>query len=370
MSAKKQVSRITRQTLSQPTENPARRYRCIRCEKDYGEPSDYFFRNVASPLTYNNDGYLRMCKECCTNLYEDLYKAYNDEKLACIMICHYLDYPFYHSIFDSICRGNTRFSLGLYVRRMNNTQNRSKTFQQTLASGELLKTDKDVREGAEVKWSASDLKNKRYVINSIGYDCFSDESYSSADRKFLFNTLSGYLVDDVLDDPHRTQSAIRMVKTILQSSKIDNLINNELASNEPSSNLKSYTESKDKLDRNINQVANDNGFTIKNGGKSLQSSSTLTNIMKEMLDNNFEDIKVNTFDIKMSKAFQHISDISNKSILDQLNFQSDDYARMVSAQREMIEKYERDLQEEQEKNRLLMVENEQLKEQVEDGDPS
>lgn len=365
----KQTPKINRQTLLAPEKTTdEKKYRCIRCQNEYLDANEHFYRNAYSPLTFSNDGYIHICKECCNNLYEDLFKQYKSERLACIMLCYYLDYPFITAIFDSIRKGSRKFSFTSYLRRISLPQNRDKTFQYTIETGELGKSNEDVLEENEDRWKVSDAKNKKYVISSLGYDCFLDSNYSSADRKFLFNTLSAYLVDDVLNDPHRTQSAIRLVETLLQSSKLGTLINNELAKTSPADTLKTYIEAKDRLDKNINQLANDNGFSIKNGGKALQGSNTLTNIMKEMVDNNFEDVKVNVFDIKMSNAFKSISDISNKSILDQLNFQSDDYARMVATQRDMITKYETDLMAEQEKNRLLLIENAKMKQQIGDGD--
>lgn len=356
----KRNAKITKDDLVKAKEN--RKYVCNFCGKESAEPSGVFYRNESSPLFKQNSGYATICKECIANLFEKISNTYGSDKIACIMICHYLDFPFYNYIFDAINGKNLTFSLGLYIRRMNNAQVKGKTFLNSIASGELLKSDDVIKEEREDKWTVSDLKNKTFVIKSIGYDCFDDDSYTDEDRRFLFNTLSAYLVDDVLDDPHRAQSAIRMVKTMLQSAKIDSLINEELASNDPSGNLKAYTDAKDKLDRNINQAASDNGFSLKNGNKSLHNSNTLTGIMKEMVENDFEDIKVNSFDVKMSEAFQQIADISNKSILAQLNFQSDDYARMVAMQRNMIQDYEKELSEQQEKNRLLMIELEKLKE--------
>ena len=61
--------------------------------------------------------------------------------------------------------------------------------------------------------------------------------------------------------------------------------------------------------------------------------------MKEMAENGFEEIKVNIFNTKMSDAFKNIGNISNQSLFEQLNHQSDDYARMVATQREMIQEY-------------------------------
>jgi hypothetical protein len=259
--------------------------------------------------------------------------------------------------------------MGLYLRQINGKQYQFKCFQQTILDGELNKTDQNIREEKEVKWNISDLKNKNYVIQTLGYDCFEDESYNDEDRKFLFNTLAGYLIDDVIEDPHKCQSAIRMVKTILQSSKIDSLINAELASASPTANLKSYTDAKDKLDRNINQAAGDNGFSIKNGARSSIGANTLTGIMREMGENNYEDCKVNVFDVKMNGAFKYIADISNKSLAEQLNYQSDDFARMVATQRELIQNYEEEKLKLEEELRLIKIELKNTKELLNsDGD--
>lgn len=75
--------------------------------------------------------------------------------------------------------------------------------------------------------------------------------------------------------------------------------------------------------------------------------------MKEMEENDFEAIKVNLFDIKQSEAFKQIADLSNRSIMDQLTFDSSDYSEIVKEQRELIQKYETELDTYKEENRIL-----------------
>jgi hypothetical protein len=58
--------------------------------------------------------------------------------------------------------------------------------------------------------------------------------------------------------------------------------------------------------------------------------------MREMVENNFEEIKVNVVNVKLNEAYKNIANISNNAIINQLNLQSDDYANMVSKQREII----------------------------------
>ena len=75
--------------------------------------------------------------------------------------------------------------------------------------------------------------------------------------------------------------------------------------------------------------------------------------MKEMEENDFEAIKVNLFDIKQAEAFKQIADLSNQSIMDQLTFDNSDYSDIVKEQRELIQKYETELDTYKEENRIL-----------------
>ncbi len=325
-----------------PVLEEGRTFRCLRCGSEFNNPVGHFYKVQWSELYKSNENYAPLCRDCCQEIFESISRRRSSDREACIVLCHLLDVPFFHSLYDSIVDSNNIFSIGLYLRQMNNKQYQFKDFSHSIFNFELVKSKDEIRDEKEIKWTTSDIKNKNYVIQSLGYDCYDDENYNDEDRRFLFNTLSGYLDDDVLEDPHKTQSAIRMVETILQSKKISNLINSELNSKTPSHNFKGYAETKAKLDGLINSSAADNGFSVKGGGRSQKGLNTLTGIMREMLENDYEECKVNIFDVKMSDAMKKIAEISDRSLFDQLNYQSDDYARMVATQREIIKKYEED----------------------------
>lgn len=150
--------------------------------------------------------------------------------------------------------------------------------------------------------------------------------------------MADYLTDDVLEDPHKMQRVISLVKTTLQLDSIDKLINIELRKKIPDNTLiKSLTDIKDKLERTINSSTSENGLSAKGSGKGSRGSTTLTNIMKEMGENGFEEIKVNLVDIKLSKSYQEIAADNAKALFDELNITSDEYAHMVAVQsQEMI----------------------------------
>ena len=120
--------------------------------------------------------------------------------------------------------------------------------------------------------------------------------------------------------------------------------------------IDSLTKIKKNFLDTVNKTANENGISAKTSGKGGKGANALTSIMKEMAENGFEEIKVNLFNVKMSEAFKNIADISNRSLIDQLNWQSDDYARMVANQREIIQNYELEQLKLEEENRLLKVE--------------
>lgn len=154
-----------------------------------------------------------------------------------------------------------------------------------------------------------------------------------------------------------------MVKTILQSENIDKIINNEFKKGVPDYALMDKLSAiKDKFIRNINAIANENGISAKSSGKSNKGSNTLTNIMKEMQEHGFEEIKVNIVEAKMSASYQEIAQANAKALIDELNFTSDEYAQMVATQSETISSLQNQVEKLNEEIRLLNIKNKQLQE--------
>ena len=75
--------------------------------------------------------------------------------------------------------------------------------------------------------------------------------------------------------------------------------------------------------------------------------------MKEMVLNGFDDVKVNLFDIETSEAMKQIADISNRSIMEQLTWDSNDYTEMIKEQREKLLMLQYENGELKEQNRIL-----------------
>lgn len=317
-----------------------------------------------SPLFTSNELYTHICADCVNNLMFEMQTRYKDTKLALMIICHFLDVYFSEELYESI-KDNANFSFGNYAKLLNGTQYKAKSFTTALMEiiNNGLKGSLAIQEEKETKWLSSDIKNKNYVLQSIGYDCFEDESYSDSNRKFLFNTLADYLTDDVLEDSHKLQCVIAMVKTTLQVENIDRMINSELKKGVIDYVLlDKLTAVKDKLSRNINNTANENGISAKTSGKTSKGANALTNIMKEMQENGFEEIKVNVVSAKMSASYQEIAKANARALIEELNLTSDEYAQKLAEQSEIVEKQQFNIENLEESIRKLKIELKLLKE--------
>ena len=168
-------------------------FKCLRCGKEHKDAVGRFFK-AKNKMYAGNSDYYPICQSCLNEKFEEYRRRY-DERTAVMILCHYLDVPFYYSLYDSIIKKNDGFTMGMYMRQMNNSQYRGKTFVNTLLDKkELQITEKDFEEIKETKWTISQQKNRNEVINIVGYDPF--QGYNEEQRKFLFSNIIGYLEED------------------------------------------------------------------------------------------------------------------------------------------------------------------------------
>lgn len=339
-------------------------YKCLCCGHEYRKQDGNFFKSLYSKLWAENNNYVPVCKKCLETLYKEFSERYDSES-ALKIICAYTDMPYNGPLYFSLYDKNKQFSIGTYFRCIGNaTQYRNKDFSFSLLNGDLFKNKNEIKEESESRWTKQDKQNMKYVISVVGYDPFDDSGLSSNDRKYCFNSLSGYFdTDGIKEDGHKKAACIQVVINLLQCHKIDELINSELTQVAPDQNkLKNYSASKTSLLNNISQLSKDNNLSSAYNGSAKAGKTTLTNKMQEMFADGIEGVKVNLFDIETSDAMKQIADISNQSILEQLSFDSNDYTQMIKEQREMIIELQSKLEETKEKYRLCNNELIDLKE--------
>lgn len=331
--------------------------RCSCCGDITTDPKKIFQKSSGSAIFSANGDYAGICVHCIGSLYMD-YSSRFDDKTAMVIICHYLDLYFNEQQFDKL-RVTPNYSIDTFIRLMTTAGNKNKSFA-TYIKEQLDKRAHDAIDERtavnDMKWSVADLRNKKYVIQTIGYDCFVDESYSDADAKLLYNTLAEYLTDDIVEDAHKVQSVISMVKTLLQVEKTDRLINAELLKrNSDEDTLKILGEVKSNFVRVVNNIANENGIAAKTSGKQKAGTSTLTYILKQMYDDGFVEAKANLYNAKLSESYQEIAEANARALFNELQFTSDEYARMVSEQSVKLADALSKIETLQEENRLLKI---------------
>lgn len=334
-------------------------YRCCKCGKKTETPKGVFPFIAKSTVYAYNQGYAHICLDCVAEMTTELESKYHDQKTAYIVMCHYLDVYFDEVKYEEM-KFNKDFSFKSYFSALNRGTG-TKTFLDNLEgmvlTGAFTKSEAELEEAQEAKWSSGDNRNKNYVISTVGYDPFRDTNLSQFDQRYLYNTCVDYLTDDVVDDPHRVQCVLELVNSLLQQDKINRMIMEEHAKARPDpKRLKDLVDIKRDYSNVVSTIANENGISLKGSGKSQKGSNTLTKIMKDMADKDYEECKVNFLTAKMTDSYQEIAAINLRAIQDELNLQPDEYASMVSEQAVMISEYQTEIDKLKEENRLLRIE--------------
>lgn len=209
-------------------------------------------------------------------------------------------------------------------------------------------------------------KNKADVIRLIGYEPFQEERIS--DQPFLYSLLVGFLdaSEDANEDMMRVQASISIVRGFLQMSNIDNRIAALMAdttnADKNTSTIKALQAAKRDLSSIITQMAAENCISLKNNRNAVKGENTWTGKMKKLKEMNLRAAENNAFDIETAEGMRQVADISNASIIKQLSLDESDYTDMLVEQRKMLTDLQRRVAVAEEKARLLLRENLDMKE--------
>lgn len=339
-------------------------YHCCRCGDEKEDPVGTFYRLPHSLLYKANDCYAPLCKKCVNSLFDEFKTRYGSERTACILMCHLLDAPFYNSLFDSVVSHNNNFSVGLYLRQLNNKQFQFQNFCTTITSGELNKTAVDIQEEKEQKWSKAEIQAKDDCISVIGYDPF--DGYNEGDRRYLFSELIKYFEDGIEDDPFKLSQIVQVVNNNNQIRQIDLQIARLNPMNSAEA-IKSLNDIKVKLVSNNDKIAKENEISVKNRSNKDAGRNTLTFLMKDMREKDIAGAEANFYDQLRSPGTQWAADMSSKAIKENAFFDENDQQEIFDIQRELIDKFQKESDDAKEKYRLSLIENQRLKELLEDA---
>ena len=363
---------------------------CSSCGKEL--PLKTGFYTSKSPL-FAIDKKINICKDCfITNALNNDTGEIDEIKFKNLL--RKTDFPYYRDNLQSavnqyakehgyVSEDDVKYHgtdiVKLYMKNINSLRQLSnKSFEDSEKDGFIQKRSSvlknvnddikmlDDKQGAtekkttnikseDTKWTKKDKQNMKYVISAIGYDPYDDVGLSDLDKKYCYNILSGYCdTDGISEDGHKMQCVIEMSMLYCQCKKITEAMNEELNSKyRDDQKIQRLTNSKASLLSSIAQIAKDNNISSNYNKNSKQGRNSLTSKMKEMEENGFQEITVNLFDIKTSEAFKQIDEISNNNISNQLTLDNNEYSEIVKEQREMIQKYDLELETLKEENRIL-----------------
>jgi|GEM_PF-3551940 len=330
-----------------------KKYVCLCCENEKSE--DDFFSSKWSKFWSATDKKVLFCKTCLNKEFEENSIKFQSQAAALKIACHRLDVPYYESLRQTLIVNNTNFGIGMYLRILNNNQYQMKTFLNSLVDGELSKSEQEVMQEREAKWSSKDLKSKDRILKILKYDPYED--YDEFSRRLMFNLTSDYLVDeDTINDPHKLQSVIEMVKLYQQADILNKQVLSEFNTGSMNENrIKTLSAVKNDCLTAINNFAKNNGFAANLSSKGNKGSSSLAYFVKVLEELKFTETKVNLFDLKTCESFRQFADISNSSILQQIKLNQDDIGDMLSIQHTKIKEYRQSVEMLEEENRLLKI---------------
>lgn len=366
-----------------PKREEKKRYLCPYCNKEKVETEFYM---SSDPLVMT--GKTTMCKDCAEKIarnWDPRTKEYHDCTKASVQeALERLDKPFLDKIWDSSYFEYINDDSGLkrtniwaaYIKNIGMKQYVGLRWR----DGDLFTSYKesalkqarqevqndDVPKSQEI--SEEYEKNRADVIRLLGYDPFEHEQ--EEDKPLLYSQLIGYLdLGGDNEDMMRTSSAITIVRGFSQQAKLDDMIAKAMASPNvanKSGEIKSYLDSKQKVSATISQLAEQSCLSLKHNKNASKGENTFTGKVKKLKEINLREAEVNAFDIGTAEGMRQVADISNASIMKQIALDENDYTEMLATQREMITKLQEKADSNEEKARILLRENLDLKKYIEE----
>ena len=366
-----------------PKREEKKKYLCPYCNKEKVETEFYM---SSDPLVMT--GKTTMCKDCAEKIarnWDPRTKEYHDCTKASVQeALERLDKPFLDKIWDSSYFEYINDDSGLkrtniwaaYIKNIGMKQYVGLRWR----DGDLFTSYKesalkqarqevqndDVPKSQEI--SEEYEKNRADVIRLLGYDPFEHEQ--KEDKPLLYSQLIGYLdLGGDNEDMMRTSSAITIVRGFSQQAKLDDMIAKAMASPNvanKSGEIKSYLDSKQKVSATISQLAEQSCLSLKHNKNASKGENTFTGKVKKLKEINLREAEVNAFDIGTAEGMRQVADISNASIMKQIALDENDYTEMLATQREMITKLQEKADSNEEKARILLRENLDLKKYIEE----
>lgn len=361
------------------TKDPVPEYVCPHCGKLKKKSEFYVSSDPAVSI-----GIAFPCKDCAENIarrYDPKTDSYSDVTETSLKnALMYLDKPFlktlwdsaYNEVHDASLKQPKRNMWAAYIKSVQMVNYKTMRWRDgdfddepsNAKNTDLVNDDyiaPDVAEELE--------RNRRDVVRLVGYDPFEKEQLE--DKPLLYAQTVGYLdMSGNNDDAMRTSSVITIVRGFLQIQKLDDMIAQSMMNavkSGASGEIKAFLDAKQKISSTISQLAEQNCISLKHNKNNTKGENTWTGKVRIMKEMNLREAEVNIFDAETAIGLAQVADISNASILKQINLDENDYVQMLTEQKKMIEDLNKKANEAIEKARILLRENIDLKKLLEEN---
>ena len=356
---------------------------CYMC--DTHKSRDKFYVST-DPL--NKSGITPICKDCAKKIALKIGKdkvEHEPDKDSVILALKYLDKPFLNDLWDASVLEADNLASGrvksnpwnAYIKNVAMGQYNCKTFSDSDFYYSKKDENNDNIDDTSNSFSVNkDLldtftQNKKDVIRLLGYDPFEKEQ--PGDQPYLYASLIGYLdsSEDANEDRLKTSSSIEIVKSFSHIEKINDVITSLMSDvknmEKNISTIKNLEDTKNKITSSVLNLAKDNGISLKHSVNASKGENTWTGKVRKMKEMNLSEAETNLYNIEYSAGLQQVAEISDAAILKQIRLDENDYNDMIIQQRELINKYKKKSDESEEKSRILLKENYDLKSLLKDN---
>lgn len=347
---------------------------CYGCGERKSEASFY-----KSNDPFNKIGYVPFCKICLERIgrnYNERTMEYGDVTKA--SLCSALeraDLPFVNRLWNAAVEdvSNEQNSYtSIYSAYMAKVRIDKDTKSMRWRDGDVFKINTQTADSDDDDYIPSDdivqemERNQKDIIRLVGYDPF--EAESKADKPLLYAQAIGYLdAGGNNDDQMRVSSIFTIVRGYLQLHKLDNLIAKAMGSvysTVSAGEVKGYLDAKQKVSNTIAQLAAESCISLKHSKSNTKGENTWTGKIRMMKDMNLREAEVNIFDAQTAQGISQVADISNASIIKQIRLDENDYVKMLTEQKQIIDKLNKEANEAIEQARILLRENLDLKDYI------
>lgn len=351
---------------------------CCLC--DTHKARDKFYVST-DPL--NQSGVTPVCKDCAKKLALKIGKdkvEHEPDRESVQLALRYLNKPFLEDLWDSSVLESENLASGkvksnpwvAYIKNVAMGQYNGKGYM----DGDIYHiptttetTETSTLEAENSKINAEILEsftqNKKDTIRLLGYDPFQKEAPS--DQPYLYASLIGYLdaSEDANEDRLKTSSSIEIVKNFSHIEKINDVITTLMADvknmEKNISTIKNLEDTKNKITASVLSLARDNGISLKHSVNASKGENTWTGKVRKMKEMNLMEAETNLYDVEYSAGLRQVAEISDAAIVKQIRLDENDYNDMIVQQRELINKYKKSADDNEEKARVLLRENYDLK---------